>query len=45
MLTTFPPLSLRYTTQKSKKNTPGRLELMKYNRYLRKMTLHREIKS
>ncbi|KAG7673716.1 hypothetical protein Ndes2526B_g02827 [Nannochloris sp. 'desiccata'] len=35
----------RYTTQKSKKNTPARLELMKYNKHLRKMTLHREIKS
>lgn len=28
----------------NKKNTPERLELMKYNKYLRKMTLHREIK-
>lgn len=34
----------RYTTTKNKKTTPGRLELMKYNRYLRKHTLHREIK-
>mmetsp|Transcript_5372 Transcript_5372/g.33632 ORF Transcript_5372/g.33632 Transcript_5372/m.33632 type:complete len:94 (+) Transcript_5372:71-352(+) len=34
----------RYTTQKSKRNTPGRLELMKYNKYLRRHTLHREIK-
>ena len=34
----------RYTTQKNKKNTPERLELKKYNRYLRRMTLHREIK-
>ncbi len=34
----------RYSTYKNKKNTPGRLELMKYNKYLRKHTLHREIK-
>jgi large subunit ribosomal protein L33 len=34
----------RYTTQKNKKNTSARLELMKYNKYLRRHTLHREIK-
>eukprot|EP00793_Prasinoderma_coloniale_P006393 PRCOL_00001223-RA len=34
----------RYTTQKNRRNTPDRLELMKYNKYLRRMTLHREIK-
>ncbi len=34
----------RYTTQKNKKNTPGRIELRKYNPYLRRVTLHREIK-
>jgi large subunit ribosomal protein L33 len=34
----------RYTTQKNKKNTTGRIELMKYNRFLRRHTLHREIK-
>merc|ERR1711976_536716 len=34
----------RYTTQKNKKNSPGRLELMKYNPLLRRHTLHREIK-
>jgi len=34
----------RYTTEKNKKNTSARLELMKYNKYLRKHTLHREIK-
>lgn len=34
----------RYTTQKNKKNTTGRLELMKYNPFLRRYTLHREIK-
>lgn len=33
-----------YTTTKNKKNTTGRLELMKYNPRLRKYTLHREKK-
>lgn len=34
----------RYTTTKNKKNTPKRLELKKYNPYLRRYTVHREIK-
>jgi large subunit ribosomal protein L33 len=34
----------RYTTTKNKKNTPKRLELRKYNPFLRRYTLHREIK-
>ena len=34
----------RYTTHKNKKNTPAKLELMKYNKFLRRHTLHREIK-
>lgn len=34
----------RYTTQKNKKNTPKRLELKKYNPYLRRVTVHKEIK-
>jgi large subunit ribosomal protein L33 len=34
----------RYITTKNKKNTPGRLELRKYNPYLRKVTIHKEIK-
>lgn len=34
----------RYTTQKNKKNSPKRLELRKYNPFLRRVTLHREIK-
>lgn len=34
----------RYSTQKNKRNTPKRLELMKYNPYLKKHTLHREVK-
>jgi large subunit ribosomal protein L33 len=33
-----------YTTTKNKRNTEGRLELMKYNARLRKHTLHREKK-
>ena len=33
-----------YTTTKNRKNTPDRLELMKYNPYLKKMTLHKEVK-
>jgi len=33
-----------YTTTKNKRNTPERLELMKYNSRLRKHTLHREKK-
>ncbi len=34
----------RYITTKNKRNTPDRLELKKYNPYLRKMTIHKEIK-
>ncbi len=34
----------RYVTTKNKKNTPGRLELKKYNPYLKKVTVHKEIK-
>ncbi|MCB9737664.1 MAG: 50S ribosomal protein L33 [Deltaproteobacteria bacterium] len=34
----------RYTTVKNKKNTTGRLELKKYNPFLRRHTLHREVK-
>jgi large subunit ribosomal protein L33 len=34
----------RYHTVKSKKTTPGRIELNKYCRYERKHTLHREVK-
>ena len=34
----------RYITTKNRKNTPDRLELMKYNRYLKRMTLHKEVK-
>ncbi|MEM6926776.1 MAG: 50S ribosomal protein L33 [Myxococcota bacterium] len=34
----------RYTTQKNKRNTPKRLELRKYNPFLKRHTLHREVK-
>ncbi len=34
----------RYTTTKNKKTTTGRLELRKYNSFLRKVTVHREVK-
>jgi len=34
----------RYVTTKNKKNTPSRLELRKYNPYLRRVTVHKEIK-
>ena len=33
----------RYITTKNRKNTPERLELKKYNPYLERVTLHREI--
>lgn len=38
------PGTSRYVTQKNRKNTPGRMELKKYNPVMRKMTIHREIK-
>ena len=34
----------RYITTKNKKNTTERLERRKYNPFLKKVTLHREIK-
>ena len=34
----------RYSTTKNNKNTPDRLEKMKYNPFLRRHTLHKEIK-
>lgn len=34
----------RYITTKNRKNTPDRLELKKYNPYLKKYTIHKEIK-
>lgn len=41
--TNVPGIS-RYVTFKNKKNTTGRLELKKYNPYLKKVTVHKEIK-
>ncbi len=38
------PGTSRYITQKNRKNTPDRLELLKYNSILKKKTVHREIK-
>ena len=38
------PLVLPLATLQNKKNTPERMELMKYNKYLRRMTVHKEIK-
>jgi len=38
------PGTSRYISTKNRKNTPGRLELKKYNSVLKKVTLHREIK-
>ncbi|RMD73471.1 MAG: 50S ribosomal protein L33 [Lentisphaerae bacterium] len=34
----------RYMTTKNKSNTPGRLEKMKYNPWLKRHTLHREMR-
>jgi hypothetical protein len=34
---------MQYTTQKSKKNTPERLELKKYNKFLKRMYVHKVI--
>jgi len=38
----FPPS--RYMTTKNKSNTPARLEMKKYNPFMRKHTLHREMR-
>ncbi len=34
----------RYITTKNRKNTTERLELKKFNSFLKKMTVHKEIK-
>ncbi len=34
----------RYSTTKNRQNTPGKLELKKYNPFLRRHTIHKEIK-
>ena len=38
------PGTSRYITTKSKKKTPERLELKKYNPILKRVTVHKEIK-
>ncbi len=38
------PGTSRYITVKNRKNTPERLELKKYNPFLKKVTVHKEIK-
>lgn len=38
------PGTSRYITTKSRRNTPDRFEIKKFNPILKKMTLHREIK-
>ena len=38
------PGTSRYITTKNKKNTTERLEVKKYNRILREVTVHKEIK-
>jgi len=34
----------RYSTMKNKQNTPDRIEMRKYNPFLRRHTVHKEIK-
>jgi len=34
----------RYITTKNRRNTPDRIEKKKYNPYLKKVTVHKEIK-
>ncbi len=34
----------RYITTKNRKNTPSRIERKKYNPFMKKVTLHKEIK-
>ncbi|NVO03627.1 MAG: 50S ribosomal protein L33 [Bacteroidetes bacterium] len=38
------PGTSRYISTKNRKNTPERLELKKYNKILKKVTVHKEIK-
>ena len=38
------PGTSRYITVKNKKNTPERMELKKFNSFLRRYTVHKEIK-
>ena len=41
--TNIPGMS-RYITTKNKRNTPERIELKKYYPFMRKITMHKEIK-
>jgi len=34
----------RYVTMKNRKNTTARIELKKYNKFLKRHTVHREVK-
>ena len=34
----------RYMTTKNRSNTPDRLEMKKYNKFMRKHTVHKEIR-
>ncbi|MBS1538926.1 MAG: 50S ribosomal protein L33 [Bacteroidetes bacterium] len=34
----------RYTSMKNKQNTPQRIELKKYNPFLRRHTVHKEVR-
>ncbi|CAM2068428.1 50S ribosomal protein L33 [Sulfidibacter corallicola] len=34
----------RYSTSKSRRNTPSRLEIKKYNPFLRRHTVHKEVR-
>lgn len=34
----------RYATEKNKTNTPERIEIKKYNPFLRRHTVHKEVK-
>lgn len=38
------PGTSRYVTTKNRKNTPDRLEQKKYNKVMKKHTVHKEIK-
>ena len=38
------PAAMGSVLPQNRKNSSGRLELKKYNKYLRRMTVHREIK-
>ncbi|MBK8487597.1 MAG: 50S ribosomal protein L33 [Bacteroidetes bacterium] len=42
--TTSVPGVSRYITTKNRRNTPDRIELKKYNKLLKKVTVHKEIK-